>query len=192
MTGWFLFIVATAFVVGVVYLYNRLVVQHNRLKNAYAQIDVQLTRRHDLIPNLVAVAKRYLAHEQATLQAVIEARGRAITDLNALRSGKAGADIQLNSSENLLDMALGRMMVVVEAYPDLKADQNMRQLSEELTSTENRLAFARQAYNDSVLDYMNSREQFPANLLSDVCGFKEVKPIIIDDHQVRTVPQVRL
>src|SRR5438105_7817257 len=153
------------FVIGA---YNRLVSLRNRYKNAYAQIDVQLKRRYDLIPNLVETAKGYIKHERETLEAVIAARNVAVAGLKAASSDPASAAAmkQLAGAEGALSGALGRLFAVAESYPDLKANQNMMQLSEELTSTENRVAFARQAYNDSVLDYNNARESFPGSVVA--------------------------
>ncbi len=153
--------------------YNRLVRLKNVIANAFGQIDVQLKRRYDLIPNLVEAAKKYLAHEQATLEAVIAARNQARSASDAVRSrpGQAEAVIALAAAEQTLDGSLGRLFALAEAYPDLKADQTIRELSEELTSTENKVGFARQAYNDAVLDYNNAQGQFPALLLARAFGF---------------------
>jgi LemA protein len=154
-------------------IYNGLITARNAFKNAFAQIDVQLTRRHDLIPNLVEVAKQYMSHERETLEAVTKARAAAVTGLAAAKSapGDAAAMQQLSSAEQGLTGALSRLMVVSEQYPDLKANQNMMQLSEELTSTENRVAFARQAYNDSVMSYNNRREVFPSSVVAGMFNF---------------------
>jgi LemA protein len=164
------------FVVGV---YNGLVRARNAFKNAFAQIDVQLTRRHDLIPNLVETAKAYMAHERGTLEAVIQARNSAVTARTAAAAdpGDPAAMGQLAASEGALSGALGRLLALREAYPDLKANQNMMQLSEELTSTENRVAFARQAFNDSVMSYNNKREVFPASMLAGMFGFTPAAPL---------------
>ena len=153
--------------------YNRLVRLKNVIANAFGQIDVQLKRRYDLIPNLVEAAKKYLAHEQATLEAVIAARNQARSASDAVQSrpGQAEAVIALAAAEQTLDGSLGRLFALAEAYPDLKADQTIRELSEELTSTENKVGFARQAYNDAVLDYNNAQGQFPALLLARAFGF---------------------
>ncbi|MFZ3140595.1 LemA family protein [Polaromonas sp.] len=153
--------------------YNRLVRLKNIIANAFGQIDVQLKRRYDLIPNLVEAAKKYLQHEQATLEAVIAARNQARSASDTVRSrpGKADAVIALAAAEQTLDSSLGRLFALAEAYPDLKADQTIRELSEELTSTENKVGFARQAYNDAVLDYNNAQGQFPALLIARVFGF---------------------
>ena len=153
--------------------YNRLVRLKNIIANAFGQIDVQLKRRYDLIPNLVEAAKKYLQHEQETLEAVIAARNqaRSASDKVASRPGQADAVIALAAAEQTLGGSLGRLFALAEAYPDLKADQTIRELSEELTSTENKVGFARQAYNDAVLDYNNAQGQFPALLVARMFGF---------------------
>ena len=153
--------------------YNRLVRLKNTIANAFGQIDVQLKRRYDLIPNLVDAARKYLQHEQATLESVIAARNqaRSASERVASRPGKADAIIALAAAEQTLDSSLGRLFALAEAYPDLKADQTIRELSEELTSTENKVGFARQAYNDAVLDYNNAQGQFPALLVARLFGF---------------------
>ena len=153
--------------------YNRLVRLKNVIANAFGQIDVQLKRRYDLIPNLVEAAKKYLQHEQATLEAVIAARNQAKAASDAVRSRPANAVAvtALSVAEQALDGTLGRLFAVAEAYPELKADQTIRELSEELTSTENKVAFARQAYNDAVLDYNNAQGQFPALLIARTFSF---------------------
>ena len=153
--------------------YNRLVRLKNSMANAFGQIDVQLKRRYDLIPNLVEAAKKYLQHEQETLEAVIAARNqaRSASDRVASRPGQADAVIALAAAEQTLGGSLGRLFALAEAYPDLKADQTIRELSEELTSTENKVGFARQAYNDAVLDYNKAQGQFPALLVARLFGF---------------------
>ena len=153
--------------------YNRLVRLKNSMANAFGQIDVQLKRRYDLIPNLVEAAKKYLQHEQETLEAVIAARNqaRSASDRVASRPGQADAVIALAAAEQTLGGSLGRLFALAEAYPDLKADKTIRELSEELTSTENKVGFARQAYNDAVLDYNNAQGQFPALLVARLFGF---------------------
>ena len=157
----------------VVGAYNRLVRLKNGIANAFGQIDVQLKRRYDLIPNLVEAAKKYLQHEQETLEAVIAARNqaRSASDRVASRPGQADAVIALAAAEQTLGGSLGRLFALAEAYPDLKADKTIRELSEELTSTENKVGFARQAYNDAVLDYNNAQGQFPALLVARMFGF---------------------
>ena len=153
--------------------YNRLVRLKNVIANAFGQIDVQLKRRYDLIPNLVEAAQKYLVHEQATLEAVISARNqaRSASEMVTSRPGQAAAVIALAAAEQTLDSSLGRLFALAEAYPDLKADETIRELSEELTSTENKVGFSRQAYNDAVLDYNNAQGQFPALLVARLFGF---------------------
>ncbi|MEV6970227.1 LemA family protein [Hamadaea sp. NPDC051192] len=174
-------------------VYNGLVRARNGYKNAFAQIDVQLTRRHDLIPNLVETAKGYIKHERETLEAVTAARTRAVTAQSAAGAnpGDPAAMQELGGAEGMLTQALGRLFAVAEAYPDLKANQNMMQLSEELTSTENRVAFARQAYNDSVMAYNNKREVFPANMIAGMGGFGQAALLEIEDPQQRQAPKVQ-
>ena len=183
-------IIVAVIVVYFIAIYNGLVTARNAYKNAFAQIDVQLTRRHDLIPNLVETAKGYLAHERETLEAVTAARTAAVSGLAAAKAkpGDPNAMQQLSGSENQLTQALGRLFAVSEAYPDLKANQNMMQLSEELTSTENRVAFARQGYNDAVMNYNNRREVFPASIIAG--GFAAAEPLAIDDPAKREAPKV--
>ncbi|MBW0169612.1 MAG: LemA family protein [Hydrogenophaga sp.] len=154
--------------------YNRLVRLKNAIANAFGQIDVQLKRRYDLIPNLVEVARRYLAHEAQTLEAVIAARNQARTAEQTAAGSplNAGALGALAGAEQMLGGALGKLFAVVEDYPDLKADQNMRELSEELTSTENRVGFARQAYNDHVLEFNDAAAQFPTLIIARLFGFQ--------------------
>lgn len=174
MTTLIVLLVLLAIVVfWLVGLYNGLVRARNAFRNAYAQIDVQLNRRHDLIPNLVATAKAYLAHEKDTLEAVIRARNAAVAASDAAKghAGEARAMQQLAGAENALSQTLGRLFALSEAYPDLKANQTMMQLSEELTSTENKVAFARQAYNDQVMGYNNRVETFPSNVFAGAFGF---------------------
>ncbi len=156
----------------IVGIYNKLVTLKNRFKNAFSQIEVQLKRRYDLIPNLVETAKGYMSHERDTLEAVIAARNQAMAGLEAAAKDPTNGDAikELASAEGMLGGALARLNVVVEAYPDLKANQNMMQLSEELTSTENRVAFSRQAYNDQVTDYNTYKQTFPPVILASVFG----------------------
>ncbi|WP_460456955.1 LemA family protein [Arenimonas alkanexedens] len=181
--------VAAAWGVGI---YNGLVTARNAFKNAFAQIDVQLTRRYDLIPNLVEVAKGYLKHERETLEAVIQARAAAVSGLAAAKAnpGDPNAMASLGGAETGLAGALSRLMVVAEAYPDLKANQNMMQLTEELTSTENRVAFARQAYNDSVMAYNNRREVFPSNIIAGMFNFVAAALLEITEPEKREAPKV--
>lgn len=177
------------FVVG---LYNGLVVARNGYKNAFAQIDVQLTRRYDLIPNLVEIAKGYMAHERGTLEAVVQARNLAVAGLSAAKAspGDAAAMQQLAGADNALTQTLGRLFALSEAYPDLKANQTMMQLSEELTSTENKVAFSRQAYNDAVMGYNNRREQFPGSVVAGVFAFLPAELLQIESQTKREVPKV--
>jgi len=175
--------------------YNRLVRSRNAFKNAFAQIDVQLQRRHDLIPNLVETAKGYMAHERQTLEAVTAARGAAVSGLQAAQAnpGDPSAMQQLAAGQAGLNSALGRLLAVAEQYPDLKANQNMMQLSEELTSTENKVAFARQAFNDSVMTYNNNRQKFPTSVLANMFHFQEAAQLEIppDQPDVRDAPKVQ-
>jgi len=154
--------------------YNRLIKLRNEITNAFAQIDVQLKRRHDLIPNLVEVAKKYLEHERETLERVTAARAQVVaaTDLVRSQPNQAGPIKSLNLAEGVLSSAMGRFQAIVESYPELKADQTMRDLSEELTHTENKVAFSRQLFNDATLDYNNSAQQFPANIVAGLFSFK--------------------
>ena len=172
--------------------YNLLVSLRNRFKNAFAQIDVQLKRRYDLIPNLVETAKGYLKHERETLENVIKARNVAYTASQAAASnpGDAAAVKGLLSAESGLAGAMSRLMVVAEQYPDLKANQNMMQLTEELTSTENKVSFARQAYNDSVMAYNTAREVFPNNLIAGMFNFAPAELFVVDNPQQREAPKV--
>jgi LemA protein len=172
--------------------YNRLVTARNAFKNAFAQIDVQLTRRYDLIPNLVETAKGYMKHERETLEAVIKARNSAVAGLKAASSdpGNAAAVAQLSGADAQLGGALGRLFALAEAYPDLKANQNMMQLSEELTSTENKVAFARQAYNDAVMTYNNAREVFPSSVVAGMFNFAPAQLLDIAKPEAREAPKV--
>ena len=176
-------------------MYNALVTARNAFRNAFAQIDVQLQRRFELIPNLVETAKGYLAHERETLEAVISARGAAMSGLSAAKAspGEPTAMARLESGERQLEGALGRLLAVVEAYPDLKANETMMQLNEELSSTENKIAFARQAYNDAVMAYNNKREVFPSSLVAGNFSFAPAALLTIpaDQPQMRLAPEVR-
>lgn len=175
-------------------IYNQLVTLKNRFKNAFSQIDVQLRRRYDLIPNVVSAAKAYLAHESQTLEAVIEARARA-TSAQVSLSGdptQISALHQLVSADGQLSAALGRLLMTMEAYPDLKADKTVSELREELATTENRIAFARQAYNDAVMYYNEAREKFPAVLFSEMFGFGLAEFWHLDDPQAATPPKVEI
>ena len=173
VTLWVLLALAVVVLIWAVGVYNRLAQLRNRMANAFGQIDVQLKRRYDLIPNLVKVAQRYLAHEVATLEAVTRARGAAVGAADAARARPASAAAigALGLAEQALGGSLGRLMLVAEAYPELKADETMRSLSEELTSTENRVGFARQAFNDQVLEFNDAATQFPALLVARLLGF---------------------
>ncbi len=186
---------ATVVILGlwVMGIYNSLVTLRNRFKNAFAQIDVQLKRRYDLIPNLVEIAKGYLKHESSTLEAVIKARNIAASAAQAAAANPADANAMRNlaGAESGLSGALSRLMVVTEAYPELKANQNMMQLTEELTSTENKISFARQAYNDSVMGYNTTRETFPNVIFAGMFGFLPAELFKIDDPSERNAPQVK-
>jgi LemA protein len=173
-------------------IYNSLVALRNRFKNAYAQIDVQLKRRYDLIPNLVETAKGYIKHEHDTLEDVIKARNIALAASQTAAANPADGNAMkgLVSAEGGLTGALSRLMVVSEQYPDLKANQNMMQLTEELTSTENKIAFARQAYNDSVMSYNTARETFPNVLLAGMFGFQSAELFHVEDPTERNAPKV--
>jgi LemA protein len=177
------------FVIGV---YNKLVTMRNRYKNAYAQIDVQLKRRYDLIPNLVEIAKGYIKHERETLENVTKARNIAYvaSQAAAANPGDAGAMKNLVSAESGLAGTLSRLMMVSEQYPDLKANQNMMQLTEELTSTENKISFARQAYNDSVMVYNTDREVFPSNLIAGMFNFGAAELFVVDKPEQKDAPKV--
>ncbi len=190
--GWILIAIVVGLFLFVIGIYNGLVTSRNGYKNAFAQIDVQLQRRHDLIPNLVETAKGYIKHERDTLEAVIAARNSAVASLKTASAapGDPAAMQQLAASQGQLTGALGRLMAVAEAYPDLKANQNMMQLSEELASTENRVAFARQAFNDSVMGYNNKREVFPSNIIAGAFGFGEARQLELEVPQARQAPKV--
>ena len=172
-TAWIVLALVAVVVIWAIAVYNRLVQLRNRIANAFGQIDVQLKRRYDLVPNLVEVARGYLAHEAATLEAVIKARGQAQGAAAAARAAPTSASDMgaLAVAEQALGGSLGRLMMVAESYPELKADATMQSLSEELTSTENRLGFARQAYNDQVLDFNDQAAQFPAIVVARLLGF---------------------
>ena len=182
-------VLALVFVVG---QYNALVVLRNRFKNAFSQIDVQLKRRYDLIPNLVETAKAYMQHESKTLEAVTQARNLAQSagGRAAANPGDPAAMRELAGAEAGLTGALGRLLAVAENYPDLKANQNMMQLTEELTSTENKVAFARQAYNDSVMAYNTKREVFPTNIIAGIFNFAAAELFQVDNAAERQAPKV--
>jgi LemA protein len=181
------------FVLFLVGIYNNLVTLRNRFKNAFSQIDVQLKRRYDLIPNLVETAKAYMKHERETLEAVIKARNQAVTAEGRAAANPADADAMkgLAGAESALTGALGRLFALMESYPDLKANQNMLQLSEELTSTENRVAFARQAYNDAVMEYNISREKFPNVIIAGSMGFAQAPLFEVETKEERQAPKVK-
>jgi LemA protein len=189
---WVLLIVVVAAAFFAITIYNRLVAARNRYKNAFAQIDVQLNRRHDLIPNLVEVAKKYMSHERETLEAVIQARNGAHQQLKQAAADPSDPDAmrKLSEAEQGLSGALGRLFALSENYPDLKANQNMMQLSEELTSTENKVAFARQAFNDAVMNYNILRESFPNNIIAGMFTFKPAELLEIEDPKKREAVQV--
>jgi|SRR5688572_6835768 LemA protein len=171
--GWISLAVVVVVIVWAIAIYNRLVALRNRFKNGFAQIDVQLKRRYDLIPNLVETAKGYLKHERETLEAVIKARNQAVAAAQAANAnpGNPAAMQSLGQAEGALTGVLGRMFALAEAYPDLKANQNMLSLQEELSSTENKVAFSRQAFNDSVMEYNTRRESFPDSIFAGMFGF---------------------
>ena len=194
MGGW----IALAVIIGIVFwaivIYNGLVALRNRFKNSYAQIDVQLKRRYDLIPNLVETVKGYIKHERETLEAVIKARNVAVGAAQAANAspGNPAAMQALGQAEGALTGVLGRMFALAESYPDLKANQNMLALQEELTSTENKVSFARQAFNDSVMEYNTRRESFPANIFAGMFSFAPAEQLqATESAQERKAPQVR-
>ncbi|MDH4175229.1 MAG: LemA family protein [Betaproteobacteria bacterium] len=192
--GWIFLGVVVALVVWVISIYNGLVTLRNRFKNAFAQIDVQLKRRYDLIPNLVEAAKGYLQHERQTLEAVVAARGAAVSAAQraAAAPGDPAAMSGLAQAEGALGGALGRLLAVFEAYPDLKANQNVLQVQEELTSTENKVAFARQGYNDAVMTYNTRRESFPDNIVAGLFVFKEAMLLeATESKEERQAPKVK-
>ena len=195
MSGTIFWLALLALVIYIVSIYNRLVTLKNRFKNAFAQIEVQLKRRYDLIPNLVETAKGYMDHERETLDAVITARNDAATVLKALEgSNLGGGDIaKLAGAETALQGALGKLNVTMEAYPDLKASENMQQLSEELTTTENRIAFARQGYNDAVMDFNTYRQSFPPVLFAAKFGHPEDAGLLEfeDSAEIQAAPKVQ-
>lgn len=191
-TGWILLIIIVALVLFFVGIYNRLVEMRNRVKNAFAQINVQLTRRYDLIPNLVEAVKGYMKHERETLDAVIQARNSAVSGLQAAAADPSDPEAikTLAAAEKTLAGSLGRLFALSEAYPDLKANQNMLSLQEELASTENKVAFSRQAFNDAVLSYNNSREVFPNSFVAGFFNFKEAEFLEIETEEKTQVPEV--
>ncbi|WP_323815357.1 LemA family protein [Cellvibrio sp. NN19] len=188
-------VIIAVLVFYVIGIYNKLVALKNRFENAFSQIEVQLKRRYDLIPNLVETAKAYLKHERETLEAVISARNQAMNGLQAAAAnpGSAAAIGQLAGAESLLTNAMGRLNVVMEAYPDLKASQNMMQVSEELTSTENKVAFARQAFNDAVTAYNTYKQSFPPVVFANTFGHSEDATLLIfaDSAEIQVAPKVQ-
>lgn len=190
--GTIVFIIIAAIVVWLIVIYNKLISSRNGYENAFSQIDVQLTRRHDLIPNLIETAKGYMKHEKETLEGVINARNQAVGDLSVAKSdpNNANALKKLGSSENGLSSALGKLFALSENYPDLKANENMLQLSEELTTTENKVAFARQAFNDGVMRYNILRESFPSNFVANFFQFKSAAMLELESEEMRKVPKV--
>ena len=189
---WIILALIVGAVLFAISIYNRLVAGRNRFKNAFAQIDVQMTRRHDLIPNLVETAKGYMSHERETLEAVVNARNMAVAGLKDAAKDPSDPEAmkKLAAAEQGLSGALGRLFALSEAYPDLKANENMMQLSEELTTTENKVAFARQAYNDSVMEYNTLCESFPNNLFAGWFSFKMAELLEIEDEAKREAPKV--
>jgi LemA protein len=192
MGFWILLAIVAAVLFWAVATYNKLVNLRNAVRNAFAQIDVQLTRRYDLIPNLVEAVKGYMKHERETLEAVIQARTRAVAGLRqaSAHPENAAAINELSGADSALSSALGRLFALSESYPDLKADRNMMQLQEELTSTENRVAFSRQAFNDAVMSYNNARENVPNNLIANSFSFDPAAFLQIESEEKRVVPQV--
>ncbi len=193
MTSFLVFLaIVAAIVIWAIGIYNRLINERNRVRNAFAQIDVQLTRRHDLIPNLVEAVRGYMKHERETLEAVINARNAAQQSLQNAKADPANAEAirKLGASESALGAVLGRLFALSEAYPDLKANQNMMQFQEELASTENKVAFARQAFNDSVLSYNNTAENFPNNIIAGMFRFELASFLEIESEEKRDVPEV--
>ncbi|HBE92242.1 MAG TPA: hypothetical protein DDW55_06830 [Gammaproteobacteria bacterium] len=191
-TALFLIILAGVVIYGVM-LYNRLVGLRNGVKNGFAQIDVQLTRRHDLIPGLIESVKGYMKHEKETLEAVIQARNQAVTGLKAAAADPANAESMavLSGAEQSLSGALGRLFALAEAYPDLKANENMLEFQEQLTTTENKVAFSRQAFNDAVMGYNNGIEMFPGSLIAGWFKFSPATFLEIESEEKREVPEVK-
>ena len=192
MTAVIILGVLIAIVIWAIMMYNSLVSLRNRVRNGFSQIDVQLRRRHDLIPNLVEAVKGYMRHERGTLEAVIEARNAAAAGLRKAAADPTDANAikELSSAEATLGGTLGRLFALAEAYPDLKANQNMMQFQEELASTENKVAFARQAFNDFVMSYNNACQSFPQSMIANNFGFKEAEFLEIEDAKARAVPEV--
>ena len=194
MEFWIFLAIVVALAFWAISIYNGLVQLRNRFKNAFAQIDVQLKRRYDLIPNLVETVKGYIKHERETLEAVIKARNQAVGAAQAASAapGNPAAMQALGQAEGALTGVLGRMFALAEAYPDLKANQNMLSLQEELTSTENKVSFARQGYNDSVMEYNTKRESFPDNIFAGMFGFGPAELLqATESAEERKAPQVK-
>jgi LemA protein len=193
VTSFLIFLgILAAIVFWTIGIYNQLVNQRNRVRNAFAQIDVQLTRRYDLIPNLVEAVKGYMKHERETLEAVIKARNTAVSSLDAAKADPANADAmkKLGASEGALGGVLSRLFALSEAYPDLKANQNMMQFQEELASTENKVSFSRQAFNDSVMSYNNTAENFPNSVIAGMFSFALASFLEIESEEKRDVPEI--
>ena len=184
--------ILAAVVVWGIAMYNNLVNLRNRVRNAFSQISVQLTRRYDLIPNLVEAVKGYMKHERETLEAVVEARNAAMSGLEAAAADPSNGEAikALAGAEATLSGTLGRLFALAEAYPDLKANENMMQLQEELASTENKVAFSRQAFNDSVMGYNNACQNFPNNLVANTFNFEHAEFLEIESEEKREVPEV--
>ena len=187
-----LVVIIAAIAFWVIQMYNNLVNLRNRVRNGFSQIDVQLTRRHDLIPNLIEAVKGYMGHEKGTLEAVINARNAAVSGLKQAAADPANPDAikALAAAETTLGGTLGRLFALAESYPDLKANENMMQFQEELASTENKVAFARQAFNDAVMGFNNACENFPSNIIANNFGFKHAEFLDIEDETKREVPEV--
>jgi len=193
VTSFLIFLgIIAAIVFWAISIYNRLINERNRVRNGFAQIDVQLTRRHDLIPNLVEAVKGYMKHERETLEAVVNARNTAVSSLDAAKADPANADAikKLGASEGALGSVLSRLFALAEAYPDLKANQNMMQFQEELATTENKVAFARQAFNDSVMSYNNTAQNFPNNMIANTFNFELASFLEIEGEEKREAPDV--
>ena len=195
LAGWLVPLLVVAAIVALIFFltvgqYNGLVKLRNRFRNSFAQIDVQLKRRHDLIPNLVETAKTYLAHEKDTLEAVIKARNAAESAREGVSPQDAGGMSKLMEAEGGLSSVMGRLFALSEAYPDLRSNENMKQLSEELTSTENKVAFARQGYNDAVMHYNNKREAFPSSVIAGMFNFGPAVLFEVSDESERDLVKV--
>ena len=192
MAIWIILIILVVIVFWLIQIYNNLVNLRNRVRNGFSQIDVQLTRRYDLIPNLIEAVKGYMGHERGTLEAVINARNSAVAGLKQAAADPADpkAIKALAAAENTLGGTLGRLFALTESYPDLKANQNMMQFQEELASTENKVAFARQAFNDAVMSYNNACQNFPSNVVANNFGFKLAEFLEIGEESKREVPKV--